>query len=103
MLRDLAESVHTLAYLVSREYYSARREEVASIVQTGIQQVSASRLADCPDAFVQNRLSTQSDIVEQMRSAGGFALATVRDDLDRRLAIPYFCLDLALLRKTAGE
>jgi hypothetical protein len=38
-----------------------------------------------------------------MQKAGGFAIATIRDDIDRRLAIPYFALDLALLRKATGK
>lgn len=37
------------------------------------------------------------------RSAGArrFNIATVRDDIDRRLALPYFFIDLALLRHTS--
>jgi hypothetical protein len=103
VLRGLAENVHILADSVSQDYYSARTEEVASIVRSAIQHVSAATLAHSPDSFVRHRFSAQSVVVEQMRSTGRFALATVRDDIDRRLAIPYFSLDRALLRKAAGQ
>lgn len=102
-LRRLAESVDTLADSVSADYYSARVKEVTSTVQSAIQRVSTVTLAGSPDAFIRLRFSIQSTIVQQMRRAGGFALATVRDDIDRRLAIPYFFVDLELLRKAASH
>lgn len=101
-LCNLAERVNALAESVSREYYSGRVAEVASIAQAAIQQVSAATFERSPDAFVQRRFSAQSAVVQKMQETGGFALATIRDDIDRRLAIPYFVLDLALLRKAVG-
>ena len=102
-LCNLAERVNALAESASRDYYSGRVGEVAPVAQAAVQQVSTATLARSPDAFVQQRFSAQSAVLEKMQKAGGFALATVRDDIDRRLAIPYFVLDLALLRKATGR
>lgn len=102
-LKNTAERVNALADTASRDYYAARVGEVASVVKAAVGQVPAEDLARHPDTFVQRRLSAQSAVLERMRSSGGFAAATIRDDVDRRLAIPYFTIDLELLRKsTAG-
>ena len=39
-----------------------------------------------------------ASIIEALQLRGAFSLATIRDDIDRRLAMPYFFVDLALLR-----
>lgn len=98
-LRSLAERVNALAESVSRDYYSGRVGEVTSIAQAAIKQVSSATLARSPDVFVRRRFSAQSAVIKQMQETEGFALATIRDDIDRRLAIPYFTVDLALLRQ----
>jgi hypothetical protein len=103
VLRDMAERVNALAESVSRDYYSARVGEVAWVVRPAIQQISAAALAHSPDVFVQRRFSAQSAMIEQMQKTGGFAVATIRDDIDRRLSIPYFTLDLALLQKATEK
>ncbi|MFL6207492.1 MAG: DUF4062 domain-containing protein [Pyrinomonadaceae bacterium] len=103
ILHQLAERVNTLAELVSHDYYSGRVGEVTSIAQAAAQDISTATLANSPDAFVQRRFSAQSAVIEQMQKAGGFAIAPIRDDIDRRLAISYFALDLALLRKATGK
>lgn len=99
ILGDAAERVNALAETVSRDYYAERVGEVITVVRDGIRRAPAEALIQSPDTFVQSRFSTQSAMVEQMRKTGGFAAATIRDDIDRRLAIPYFTLDLELLRK----
>lgn len=101
-LHRIAERVSDLARWLGGEYYVKRIEEVASIVETETDRVDAATLANTPDAFVTLRFSTQSAVIEHMKSSGGFAIATVRDDIDRRLAIPYFAIDLALLQKAMG-
>jgi hypothetical protein len=102
-LRLLAERVDALAEAASRDYYYRRAGEIAVIAQAAIQKVSAATLADSPDLFVQRRFQAQSAVVEQMLETGRFATAGILDDIDRRLAIPYFTIDLALLRKATGE
>jgi hypothetical protein len=98
-LRDTAERVNTLAETISHDYYAARVGEVVSVVKAAVRQVPPKELAHSPDRFVMSRFSTQSAVINQMKKSGGFAAATIRDDVDRRLAIPYFALDLELLRK----
>jgi hypothetical protein len=98
-LRRLAERVDTLAESASRDYYSRRVGEVASIAQSAAQQEFTATLAGSPDVFVKRRFQAQSVVVEQMQKTGQFAIVGIHDDIDLRLAIPYFTIDLALLRK----
>lgn len=98
-LCSLAKRVNALAESLSRDYYLGKVDEVVSLAQAAIQEVSSARLTRSADVFVQLRFSTQSAVINQMNETEDFALATIRDDIDRRLAIPYFTVDLALLRK----
>jgi len=99
-LRRIAERVSALAELLSGDYYAERVEEVAPVVQKESNRVDSADLANSPDSFVTLRFSAQSVVIAHMRERGGFAIATVRDDIDWRLAIPYFAIDLALLQKS---
>jgi hypothetical protein len=102
-LHKIAERVSGLAGSLSGDYFLNRVEEVALTVDTEMERVEMASLASDPDTFVTTRFSAQSVIIEHMKTHGGFAIATVRDDIDRRLAIPYFVIDLALLRKATGR
>jgi hypothetical protein len=102
-LRKIAERVSVLAESLSRDYYAKRVEEVVSIAETAMQRADSAVLANAPDAFVELRFSAQSAVIDQMKASGGFAIATVRDDIDRRLAIAYFAIDFALLRKATEK
>jgi hypothetical protein len=97
-MRGLAERINALAEVVSGDYYAKRIKEVASVSEKVMQRLTGAPLTDNPDEFVRLRFSAQSDVIDQMQKIGGFAIATIRDDIDRRLAIPYFRLDLMLLR-----
>jgi hypothetical protein len=99
-LLDLAERINALADTVSRTYYEERIQEVAKVVDKTLRPGSAADLAHSADEFVRIRFAAQSSVISQMKQSGKFALATVRDDIDRRLAIPYFVIDLQLLRRT---
>jgi hypothetical protein len=48
--------------------------------------------------FVGIRFAIQTRVLATVTERGAFNIATVRDDVDRRLAMPYFFIDLALLR-----
>jgi hypothetical protein len=50
------------------------------------------------DEYVQIRHFAQQLVLDNMRQTAAIAIATVRDDMDRVLAIPYFTIDLVLLR-----
>jgi hypothetical protein len=100
-LLDSAERINVLANTVSRAYYEERTQEVAAMVDQTIQRGSAADLAHSADEFVRIRFAAQSAVISQMKQSGKFTLATVRDDIDRRLAIPYFVIDLHLLRRAA--
>jgi len=70
---------------------------VASIIGAG-EGIDPDELRRFPDRFVRVRFAIQTRILEEMRERGAFNIPTVRDDVDRRLALPYFSVDLALLR-----
>ncbi len=61
-----------------------------------------SNLKD-PDAFVRLRFEAQSLVVAEAKASGKFVIASIRDDMDQRLAIPYFAIDYALLRKVIDD
>ena len=98
-LRDLAERVDILADTVSRDYYRERARGASLLIQEVLQNVSPATLADSADMFVQTRFKAQSAILAKMRTANEFVLGSIKDDIDRRLAIPYFIIDLELLRR----
>jgi len=55
------------------------------------------------DRFVALRHSVQNAILAKMKESAAIAIATVRDDVERVLAIPYFTVDLVLLRWVAAR
>jgi hypothetical protein len=99
VLRDLAERVDILADTVSKDYYRERARGAALVIQEVLQNVSPSTLENSADMFVKIRFKAQSAILAKMRAANEFVLGSIRDDMDRRLAIPYFVIDLELLRR----
>jgi hypothetical protein len=38
-----------------------------------------------------------------MKESNSLTISTIRDDIDRRLAVPYFAIDEILLRATAQD
>ena len=98
VLHEAAERVSSFAATAEPAYYVEREAEVASIIATELDALAPDDLARSPDLFVDARFAIQARVLHAMQERGGFALATVRDDVDRRLALPYFFIDLALLR-----
>jgi Domain of unknown function (DUF4062) len=97
ILRKLAGRVDALAAMASPDYYAARVDEVASIVKREGFTLLPASLQD-PDLFVHRRFATQSEVINWLKHTAALAIATVRDDMDRVLAIPYFTIDHHLLR-----
>jgi len=101
LLHRIAERVEALITEVSSKYVEERRGEVAIITDTLLEGVDAKELMSSPLAFIRRRHAAQYKVIAELRRTSGFALATVRDDFDRRLAVPYFTIDLYLLRSVA--
>ena len=101
-LHEIAEKVDNLATSASAEYYRMRLAEVTSIIAEHLPSQIMSLDRD-PDLFSHHRFALQTVVLNEMRARGRFAIATIRDDADRRLAIPYFLIDLTLLRKLVNE
>ncbi len=101
-LRQAAERVNALAEVASPDYYASRLSEVAPIVSGTVPMAFGSNLKD-PDAFVRLRFEAQSLVVAEAKASGKFVIASIRDDMDQRLAIPYFAIDYALLRKVIDD
>lgn len=99
LLHHAAERVEALITQVSREYVEKRRAEVSDAIGAVTKDVDAQTLTTLPVTLVRLRHAAQSKVISQMQRTGGFTIATVRDDVDRQLAIPYFTIDLMLLRK----
>ena len=97
ILWKLAGRVDALAAMASPEYYATRVDEVESIIKREDASASPASLRD-PDLFVHRRFATQSEVIGWLKHTAALAIATVRDDMDRVLAIPYFTIDYHLLR-----
>ncbi len=93
ILLELAEKVDSLASKIAPEYYEkCRAESLATLGE--MDNCSELKL---PDNFVRARFSTQSRLLQRLQ-VKGLKLNTVRDDKNHDLAIPYFTIDLILLR-----
>ncbi|MER8777006.1 DUF4062 domain-containing protein [Mesorhizobium sp. M0977] len=103
LLKDLAERVDDLAGLLCRDYYNKKVEDVISIIESAVQQPSTVINLDVPDTFVHIRFRTQSAVLDRVREMGRLTIRTIRDDIDQRLAIPYFIVDRTLLQAAAGS
>lgn len=102
-LHEAAERVDDLAAAAAGDYYAERREEVAPIIEKMVNAAVREQSPPSPESFVHARFSAQDAMLAHLRARGGFAIAAVRDDIDRRLAIPYFLVDLALLRQARAQ
>jgi hypothetical protein len=96
VLAQIAERVDALAKAAGPDYYSSRLSEVASPLN--VAEATPFTQAD-PDTFVRARFAAQDGVLAEAAHAGKFSPATIRDDMNQRLAVPYFAIDLALLRR----
>jgi hypothetical protein len=98
VLRTLSDRVAALAASAAPDYYAARTLEAASVVnQVGGSPLLRDALKD-PDVFVHRRFAMQSAVIRSLKASTALAISTVRDDVDRLLAVPYFMIDHHLLR-----
>jgi hypothetical protein len=81
--------------MASADYYSQRSQVALQSIRRAAQPLPAS-VGQSPDAFWQFRLQLQDEVLRDPQL--GSAVATVRDDIKRQFAIPYFTIDLYLLR-----
>ena len=95
----LGEKTNTLAGVATPDYYDRRRGEVLKVVEGVLQQSQISISEQSSDEYVHVRHFAQQLVLDNMRETAAIAIATVRDDMDRVLAIPYFTIDLILLRR----
>jgi hypothetical protein len=96
VLRQLADRVDALAAAAAPEYYADRSVEVAAVIAQETFNSTPESLKD-PDSFVHRRFAMQSALITHMKQSGALAISTVRDDMDRLLAVPYFAIDHRLL------
>jgi hypothetical protein len=101
VLHEAAERIATFAATAEPVYNAERNAEVASIIGADLEGVDPDELRRSADRFVRARFAIQTSVLSAVRERGAFSIATVRDDIDRRLALPYFFIDLALLRHTS--
>lgn len=103
ILYDIAEDIDTLNESANHSYYVASINEITSVTQISTQMVSTSKLRNSPDLFFECRLAIQQDVIDKMKKNNEFTISTIRDDINRRVAIPYFYIDLLLLRKVFNK
>jgi hypothetical protein len=97
VLRESSQSVAALASQAGGNDYEAKSLHTLEVAAQTL--ALPEIMLSAPDEFVRRRFAAQSRIVASLQASEGLAIATVRDDIDRRLAVPYFALDLALIRQ----
>lgn len=103
VLRNLAAQIHGLAERLRGDYYIKQVEAVAAVVSPVIQSETRISALEVPNEFVRVRFLVQSIVLHHMKETNGLPISTIRDDIDRRLAVPYFAIDAILLRATAQD
>jgi hypothetical protein len=98
-MAGVAEKVHVLAVVASAGYYTRRSDEVLAIIDQPLAGRGERPWQASADLYVERRHFAQNLILAKMRETSSVVIATVRDDMDRILAIPYFTVDLTLLRQ----
>ena len=101
-MAGVGESVHALAQTAMPAYYTARRDEVIGIIEQAVDGCPDAMWHTSADRYVTLRHGVQNAILAKLKESTAIAIATVRDDVERVLAIPYFTLDLLLLRQVAA-
>jgi hypothetical protein len=86
------ERSNALAELVTSDYFASRRQEVLAIVQATLERSQISLSQRSSDEYVRIRHFSQQLVLDKMGQTAAIAIATVRDDMDRVLAIPYLRL-----------
>ena len=99
IMAKLAEKTNALAQLATPDYYASRCQEVLTLVEGKLHNSPISFSQRSSDEYVRIRHFAQQLVLDKMRQTAAIAIATVRDDMDRVLAIPYFTIDLILLRQ----
>jgi hypothetical protein len=96
-LHETAEAVHDLENLIARDYYQQRQDEISLAIRI-LRTTVAYEIPMSADNFARQRLVTQSRALELMGAPDRIP-ATIRDDVHQYLAIPYFAIDLTLIRE----
>jgi hypothetical protein len=89
-MAGVGERVHLLADTAAAAYYASRREEILALIEQAMADHLPQAWRDSADRYVELRHVCQNLILARMRQTSAIAIATVRDDMDRVLAIPYF-------------
>jgi hypothetical protein len=82
------------------EYYARCQTEACATLE---EWKSSRPQILLPDAFVHARFRAQSRLLVRLKSCVGLDIGTVKDDIDRVLAVPYFTIDAALLNIFASQ
>jgi hypothetical protein len=100
IMRETADVVDALDTALGQEYYLQRAMETRDAVDHLVQSMFRGEIPPDANTFVRTRFSIQSMILVSIRESDPFAIATIRDDIDKRLAVPYFVIDRRLLNLT---
>lgn len=97
-LAQFAAQVDQLARSLSRDYYVNKSKEITGIVTPTFEKMPLITARHAPNEFVRCRFLAQSIVLNHMNEGNEPKILTIRDDFDRRLAVPYFTIDAMLLR-----
>ncbi len=93
-LTTIAAVTRSFCERAAPEYYARCQTDASAILTEW--SLSRSQIL-LPDAFVRTRFGVQSRLLARLKATVGLDIGTIKDDIDRILAVPYFAIDDALL------
>lgn len=99
-LEKIAAETRSFCERAAPEYYARCQTEASTTLEEW--KTSSPRISFA-DAFVHARFGIQSRLLVRLKAGAGLDIGTIKDDIDRVLAVPYFTIDNALLSVLASQ
>jgi hypothetical protein len=99
-LEKIAVATRSFCERAAPEYYTRCQTDASTTLEEW--KASSPRIS-LADAFVRARFGVQSRLLVRLKANVGLDISTIKDDIDRVLAVPYFAIDNALLSVLASQ
>jgi hypothetical protein len=99
-LEQIAIVTRSFCERAAPEYYTRCQTDASTSLEEW--KVSTPRISSA-DAFVHARFGVQSKLLLRLKASVGLDIGTIKDDIDRVLAVPYFTIDNVLLSVLASQ
>lgn len=103
LMRETTDKIHAVNTTLGGKYYLDRAQEAADITNLSMQSAFGGEALTVADTFARTRFALQSMVLKHIERTNAFPIATIRDDIDKRLAVPYFAIDRMLLGRSIAQ